>query len=213
MAKQASGKQRVVKSTYIVGIGSFLNVFEPKQVNNQGNPKYSAAILIPKSDKAQLRELKARIDEVALEYFGPSWQKDKKFKYPLQDGDEKFEEDEKYAAYKGHYFVNASNERPVGVLNVDRQVTTSPAECYSGCTIQFLVNFFSFTTMGNGVGTSLQSLRVLHKGKRLDGSVDVTEVEWDDQVPEWAKKQMESEEKAEASDDDEDEGESDSLLA
>src|SRR3974390_431625 len=183
--------KRVVKSTYITGIGSFLNVFEPKQVNNQGPPKFSAAILIPKADKAQYKLLKNLVDEVATEYFGPGWTKDKKFKYPIQDGDAKAEENEKYASYKGYWYVNASNERPVGVLNVDRQPTTSTSEVYSGCTIMFAVNFFPFTTRGNGVGTSLQNLRVLHKGKRLDGGIEATEVEWPEEIPAWAKAQQE----------------------
>lgn len=221
MAKKTKQGERVVKSIYITGIGSFLNLFVPRAVEAGQKEKFSAAILVPKSDKAQLKTLRAAMDEVALEFFGPGWNKLKKggkdFWYPLQDGDVKAEEDPRYNSYKGHFYINASNERPVGVLNVDKRPTTSNAEVYSGCTIQALVNLYSYVTMGNGIGVSLQSVRVLYKGKRLDGSVEATDVQWPEEVPDWATKQMEAADETEEGESDEngadeDEDEEEDLL-
>lgn len=39
---------------------SYANIWEPKQVNGTGDPKYSCCLLIPKSDT----ETKAKIDAV-----------------------------------------------------------------------------------------------------------------------------------------------------
>jgi hypothetical protein len=36
---------------------SYLQVFTPKTINNQGDPKYSVSLIIPKSDKATIKAI------------------------------------------------------------------------------------------------------------------------------------------------------------
>ena len=43
---------------------SYANLFTPKASEDGGDPKYSVAILIPKSDKATLNKVKAAIEAV-----------------------------------------------------------------------------------------------------------------------------------------------------
>lgn len=43
---------------------SYANIWEPKQVNGTGDPKYSCCLLIKKSDTAAIAKLKAAIEAV-----------------------------------------------------------------------------------------------------------------------------------------------------
>ena len=42
---------------------SFVNIFEPKENNNGGDPKYSVTLLIPKSDTVTLGKIKEAMTE------------------------------------------------------------------------------------------------------------------------------------------------------
>ena len=93
---------------------SYANIWEPKQVNGTGDPKYSCCLLIKKSDTAAIAKLKAAIEVVkkdpkALAKWGGSVPKN--LKSPLRDGDEE-KDDENYL---GCFFLNANaaeNRRP-----------------------------------------------------------------------------------------------------
>ena len=43
---------------------SYANIWEPKQVNGTGDPKYSCCLLIKKSDTAAIAKLKAAFEAV-----------------------------------------------------------------------------------------------------------------------------------------------------
>lgn len=77
---------------------SYANIWEPKQVNGTGDPKYSCCLLIKKTDTAALAKLRAVIEAVkkdpkALAKWGGSVPKN--LKSPLRDGDEE-KDDENY---------------------------------------------------------------------------------------------------------------------
>ena len=93
---------------------SYANIWEPKQVNGTGDPKYSCCLLIKKSDTAAIAKLKAAIEAVkkdpkALARWGGSVPKN--LKLPLRDGDTEKDDEN----YEGCYFLNANaseNRRP-----------------------------------------------------------------------------------------------------
>src|SRR5579875_3661154 len=90
---------------------SYTHIFTPQQ-DDQGNDKYSTAILIPKSDKETLRRIKSAVD-AAIELGKSKWNGKipPNLKKPLRDGDEERPEDE---AYAGHYFLNATSKNKPG---------------------------------------------------------------------------------------------------
>ena len=47
---------------------SYANIWEPKQVNGTGDPKYSCCLLIPKSDTKTVQRLQAMIERDAYCY-------------------------------------------------------------------------------------------------------------------------------------------------
>ena len=112
---------------------SYANIWEPKQVNGTGDPKYSCCLLIPKSDTKTVQRLQAMIerikkDPVALAKWGGKLPP--KLKEPLRDGDEE-KDDENYA---GCWFMNANSSEKRRPLIVDRQCAEilDQDEVYSG---------------------------------------------------------------------------------
>lgn len=150
---------------------SYANIWEPKQVNGTGDPKYSCCLLVKKSDKAAVDAIRRAIDAVkhdpaSLAKWGGKLPP--KLKEPLRDGDEE-KDDENYA---GCWFINAnsSEKRPPKI--VDRQCADvlDQDEVYSGCYAQVKVGFFSYSASGNrGIGAGLEVIRKVKDGERLSG--------------------------------------------
>lgn len=70
---------------------SYANIWEPKQVNGTGDPKYSCCLLIKKSDTNALAAIRKAIeaiktDPASLAKWGGKLPP--KLKEPLRDGDE-----------------------------------------------------------------------------------------------------------------------------
>ena len=103
----ATNKTKVI--TGVVRL-SYANVWEPKSINGS-DEKYSVSLIIPKSDKKTIQEIKDAVKSAKQE--GKSKFDGKipaNLKHPLKDGDIEKPDEE---AYKDSYFVNAnSNERP-----------------------------------------------------------------------------------------------------
>lgn len=97
---------------------SYANVWEPKSING-GKEKYSASIIIPKSDTKTIEKIEKAVKaaiEKDLGKFGGKMPNIKTIKLPLRDGD--VEKDDE--AYKDAYFVNANSMTAPQI--VDRNV-------------------------------------------------------------------------------------------
>src|SRR3990172_5488582 len=113
---------------------TFPQLFEPKQVNGQGDPKFSAAFLVPR-DHPQLPEIQKAIIDAATEKWAAKASETLKAlkasdKLAVHDGDNKSD----YDGYAGNYFINASNKiRPL-VIGPDREpLVAADGKPYSGC--------------------------------------------------------------------------------
>lgn len=150
---------------------TFPQLFDPKQVNGQGDPKYSAAFLIPK-DHPQIKELKAAISTAATEKWGAKAgdvlkQLSAGDKLCLHDGDAKSD----YDGYAGTFFINASNKvRPL-VIGPDRApLTASDGKPYSGCYVNAIVEIWpQDNQFGKRVNASLLGVQFVKDGERLAG--------------------------------------------
>ena len=150
---------------------SYLNAFEAKAAQEGQKPKFSVALLIPKSDKATVARIDACV-EAAKELgksklVGTNGKYPPNLKTPLRDGDLEKPDDENYA---GHWFMNASSGQKPGIVDANLQPIMSEAEIYSGCYGRADVNFYAFNTSGNkGVACSLNNLQKLEDGEPLAG--------------------------------------------
>ena len=149
---------------------SYANIWEPRSING-GDPKYSASLIFPKTDKANLAKIKSAVE--AAKEAGKSKLANKKgvipsgIKMPLRDGDERDDE-----AYEGCYFVNANSSENHPPRVVDRHVNPimDQDEVYSGCYANVSVNFFAFNTNGNlGIACGLGNIQKVKDGERLSG--------------------------------------------
>jgi hypothetical protein len=159
---------------------SYAHVFTP-QKDDQGEDKYSTAILIPKTDKETLRKIKSAVD-AAKEQGKSKWggKIPVNLKLPLRDGDEERADDE---AYVGHYFLNASSKakpsvaKPIGKGadgKMKFQDITDSTEVYSGCYAKVSMNFFPFDTKGNrGVAAGLNHVVKVQDGEFLGGRTNL----------------------------------------
>lgn len=151
---------------------SYVNVWEPKSIND-GTPKYSVALLIPKSDTVTVEKIKKAIEAAYTEGAGKLKGNGKTvpplaaIKTPLRDGDMERPDDETYA---GHYFVNANNTSAPGIVDADRQPILIRSEVYSGVYGRASINFYAFNSSGNkGIACSLNNLQKIRDGEPLGG--------------------------------------------
>ena len=160
---------------------SYCHIFEPQQ-DDQGNDKYSTAILIPKSDKETLRKIKAAIDAAVELGKNSKWggKVPANLKKPLRDGDEERPDDE---AYAGHYFLNATSRNKPGIAKpigkgpdgkTKFQEITDSTEVYSGCYAKVSLNFYPFDAKGNrGVAAGLNNIVKVQDGEFLGGRASI----------------------------------------
>lgn len=163
---------------------SYANIWEPKQVNGTGDPKYSCCLLIKKSDTAAIAKLKAAIEAVkkdprALARWGGSVPKN--LKLPLRDGDTEKDDEN----YEGCYFLNANASENLRPKIIDRACNDvlDQDEVYSGCYAKVKIGLFSYSASGNkGIGAGLEVIQKVRDGERLSGgnSTDGFEVLSDD---------------------------------
>ena len=148
---------------------SYVHVFEPTAMEEGQTKKYSAAILIPKTDKVTVKAIKDAIQS-ALElgkskHFGGVLPK--KWVNPLRDGDEESDEE----VYAGHYFMNAKSiKRPV-ILEPDKELLTDKDEFYSGCYGRAVINFYAYGNgiPSKGIAAGLESAMKTEDGDNLGG--------------------------------------------
>ena len=150
---------------------TFPVLFDAKQVNGQGDPKFSAAFLFPK-DHPQKAEVERSLVEAAKTKWNDKAQDVLKAlkagdRLAMHDGDAKSD----YDGYAGNFFVNASNKiRPL-VIGPDRApLTAANGKPYSGCYVNAIVEFWAQDNQfGKRVNASLLGVQFLRDGERLAG--------------------------------------------
>lgn len=146
---------------------SFVHVFEPAE-NLSGKLKYSASILIPKTDKAGIAAFNKAFEETKqanIGYFGGALPKN--LKGGLRDGDTE-RDDEVYA---GHWFFNANSDLKPNIYDENSQEIIDPTEFYSGCYGRASVTMYPYDMTGSkGIGFGLNAVKKTEDGDRLGGA-------------------------------------------
>ena len=149
---------------------SYANIWAPTAINESQEKKYSVSLIIPKSDKKTLANIKKAIEN-ATENGKSKWggKIPKNLKSPLRDGDEDRPEDE---AYANSYYVNASCKTKPGIVDAYMKDITDEEEVYSGCYAVVSINFFAYDAAGNrGIGAGLNNIMKVKDGDYLGGRV------------------------------------------
>lgn len=146
---------------------SYVHLFEPYSNQDDQEPKYSCVLLIPKSDKATLKKLRAAIEAAA------EAGKNTKFngkippnlKTTLRDGDEDGDL-ERNPEYEGHMFMSVNSKTRPGIVDKDVNPILDSTEVYSGCYARVVIRAFAFDQAGNkGVSFGLNAVQKLADGE------------------------------------------------
>ena len=162
---------------------SYEHVWEPSSING-GEEKYSASLIIPKSDKATVNAIQKAVDaaiEEGLAKFGGKKPNKAAIKLPLRDGDVEREDE----AYQNSFFVNANSRTAPQIVDRSVQPILDRNEVYSGCYIRASISFYAFNSNGNkGIACGLNNIQKIRDGEPLGGHAnaadDFTTVEDED---------------------------------
>jgi len=163
---------------------SFEHVWKPSKMDEDSQAKYSASIIIPKTDKATLDKIRAAQEAAIKAGITSKWEgkKPAKLKLPLRDGDEDRPDDPNYA---GCYFLNATSSLKPGIVDMARQEITDESLVYSGCYCRFALNFYPFSVRGNkGVAAGLNCIQKVRDGEHLGGGMNAKDAFDDDFIDE-----------------------------
>ena len=151
-------------------------VFEPKE-NLSGKLKYSACLLIDKTDTDGVARLQKAIDAatekgVADNKITKAQAKSAKFKNPLRDGSAEYADDsnKKGKEFDNRFFLNASSNNPIGIVDKYAKPLIDQSEIYAGVVVRADISFYAYSVSGNvGVGVGLQNLMKVKDGEAFSG--------------------------------------------
>lgn len=151
---------------------AFVNVFEAKQVQGQGEAKFNLTLLFPK-DHPQKAEIERAIVTTAKEKWGEAEYGDvlKQLKAGdrlcLHDGDAKSD----YQGFAGNLYIGASNKmRPLVIDGNRSPLTAADGKPYAGCYVNAIVEVWSQDNrFGKRINASLLGVQFVRDGERLAG--------------------------------------------
>ena len=187
---------------------SFAHLFTPRRANDQADPKYSATLLIPKTDTATIGRIQQAIQAAVQEgvdrrvFKQPIDTTHTKYP-PLRDGDLPTDSGEQRGPeFAGHWFIaaKAGTSRKPFVVDQSVQPILQEEEIYSGCYVNMAVQFYAYENSGNkGISASLTGVQKVKDGERLGAApVEATDVfsaiagSQPAQPPAWAQQQAQA---------------------
>lgn len=156
---------------------SFLNVFTARPSQNGGEPKFSATLLIPKSDVATYQRIMAAIEAATVDGMAKKWdgQRPPVVPHPLHDGDGVRPSDG--APFgpecKGHWVITATSNqnRPPQLRDGQLNPILDQTALYSGAYAHVFINFFAYKFAGRkGIGCGLRAIQKVRDGEALGGT-------------------------------------------
>lgn len=144
---------------------SYPHVFTPTSFQGQGDAKYSVSLLIPKSEKTFVAELKAA-QEAATDALYPT-KKPQNFEvWGLADGDDSTD-----PAAANCWILKASNKAKPRVVDAQGQDILDPLEVYGGAYGRLSINAKAYgTATKGGVSLELNVVQKVSDGEAFGGA-------------------------------------------
>lgn len=152
---------------------SYVNLFTPRSSAQDGsNPRYSATLLIPKTNTALKEQLDAAIDAARTAAAAKGIPNAKTLKSPIHDGDGEKPNGGAYGPEcHGMWVLNASSKRRPGVVDRSLNAILDQTEVYSGMWANVDVNFYGFSVPGNrGIACGLNNVQKVRDDEALGGT-------------------------------------------
>lgn len=161
---------------------AFPSLFEAKTVNGEGEPAFSAALLIDPADP-QVKTINSAIDAVAAEKWGAKApallvQMRKADKVCLHDGDLKAT----YDGFPGNLFVTARNKVRPTVVDADKSpLVSADGKPYAGCYVHVVLELWAQdNNYGKRVNATLMGVQFYRDGDSFTGGGAASEDDFDD---------------------------------
>ena len=146
---------------------SYVTLFEPKQIGEKDDKKFSCVIVIPKTDKRTLKAIE-RAQQAAIEAKWGS-KAPRRVKNTLHDGDEEADL-ERNPEYEGCMYMNISSKQRPGVVDSGLNPIMDATEVYSGCYARVSMVAFAYDYEGTkGVSFGLRNVQKVADGQPLGG--------------------------------------------
>lgn len=175
------GSQNQSKTKVITGKVrfSYVQVFEPKAMEEGQKEKYSVSLIISKKDKKTIAAIESAIDEAKRLAKTNLWggKIPSVLKGGLRDGDEEKPDNPEY---ENSFFINANSIRRPGLVDADLNPILDRDEFYSGCYGRASIDFYGYITGSKGVACGLNNLQKLEDGEPLSGSAASAEDDFGD---------------------------------
>lgn len=158
---------------------SYVHLYEPYTYDESQEPKYSATLLIDKTDTETINLINTAVDNAKKVGQKNKWggRIPTSCRNPLMDGDDKAATHPEFA---GKYYLNAKADIAHRPAVTDRDGILIPddrsSEVYSGCKAVAFIDFYPYSWNGAtyGVGVSLRGIAKFSDGTPLGGSGTLT---------------------------------------
>lgn len=165
---------------------AFPELFEPKTVNGEGEPAYSATFLFP-PDHPGTKLMEEAIEEVGKEKWKAKWDSGKgsvkgelesKDKTCLHDGDQKVN----YDGFEGNLYVSARNKsRPTVIDGLKQPLTRADGKPYGGCYVNANVEVWAQDNKyGKRINATLRGVQFYRDGESFSGGTPAGVDEFDE---------------------------------
>lgn len=153
---------------------SYVALTAPRASQQGGEAKYSATLLIPKTDTATKANLDSSADAAAQDALSKIWNgvRPPVLPIPIHDGDGVRENGTPFGPEcKGCWVITASSKnKPQVVHQSDVNTELAPQDIYSGMYARVTVNFFGYLNNGKkGIGCGLGNVMKTRDGEPLAG--------------------------------------------
>jgi hypothetical protein len=161
---------------------AFPALFEAKKVNGEGEPAFSASLLLP-PDHPAVAELRNAMELIGQEKWGAKWPTVKKElegkdRTALHDGDMKAG----YSGFEGNLYVSARNKARPLVIDRDRSpLSQEDGKPYAGCYVNANIELWAQNNdYGKRINASLRGVQFLKDGEAFAGGTPAEVDEFDD---------------------------------
>lgn len=152
---------------------SYVNLLKPRAPKPGAEEKYSATILIPKTDFATKADIDMAIQAAAAEGLSRCWNNARppQMRIPIYDGDGVRPSGEAFGEEcRGHWVITGSSKNKPGIIDRFKNDILDPTQIYSGMYGRVVIRFFAYSNSGNkGIGCGLQNVMKTRDGDALGG--------------------------------------------
>ena len=158
---------------------NYPRVFAPETNQLSGKSEYSIVVMIPENDP-QVAELKAKMQEVWVNKFGPE-KGPRKLKSAMDSKNTRFLHfDDENGFYKLNLKRKETDGAPMVLDRAKNKLDASSGKPYGGCFINVSFDLWVYDKQSTGTSATLLGVQFVDDGEPFGGSSQPSEKDFDD---------------------------------